>query len=170
MKKRLYSIVMSLPQILMVLLVFFPIVNAEPYIAKVIGIKDGDTIAVLHEGKEETIRLNGIDCPEKKQAFGSKAKQFTSELVFGKIVTVEPVTKDRYGRVVANVFVEGKNVNYEIVKNGFAWWYRKYAPDDTELEKVEEEARKKKRGLWQDENPIPPWEFRKKEKESRQKY
>jgi endonuclease YncB( thermonuclease family) len=90
-------------------------------------------------------------------------------LVFGKIVNIEPVTKDKHGRVVANVFIEGKNVNQEIVKNGFAWWYRKYATDYKKLEKIEEEGKRKKTwGLWQDPEPIPPWEFRKK-KEKRNK-
>jgi len=85
--------------VLLVIFILFSAsgISADSYTAKVIGIKDGDTISVLYEGKEETIRLNGIDCPEKKQAFGSKAKQFTSELVFGKIVNIESVTKDRYG-------------------------------------------------------------------------
>lgn len=140
----------------------FTITSAESYTVKVIGIKDGDTIAVLHEGREETIRLNGIDCPEKKQAFGNQAKKFTSELVFGKIVNVESVTKDRYGRTVADVITDdGKNINHEIVKNGFAWWYRKYASDDKELERLEKEAKEAKRGLWVEYNPMPPWEYRK---------
>lgn len=94
---------------------------------------------------------------------------FTKYLLFNKIVNVEPVTKDKYGRVVANLFIEGKNVNQEIVKNGYAWWYRKYAPDDTELEKLEEEAREEKRGLWQDPEPIPPWEWRKNVRENMRK-
>jgi endonuclease YncB( thermonuclease family) len=60
------------------------------------------------------------------------------------------------------VLPDGRNLNRELVQAGLAWWYRKYAPDDRELEKLEAEARSAKRGLWQDPNPVPPWEFRKK--------
>ncbi len=63
-----------------------------------VGVADGDTITVMHNGKGERIRLHGIDCPEKRQAFGNRAKQFTSKLVFGKTITVQLVDRDRYGR------------------------------------------------------------------------
>ena len=128
---------------------------------KVVGITDGDTIEVMHLGKAEKIRLAGIDCPEKKQAFGTRAKQFTSDMVFGKVVNVNVETVDRYGRTIGEVFLtNGKNLNRELVKAGFAWWYQKYSNDET-LGKLEEEARRTKRGLWVDPHPIPPWEFRK---------
>jgi endonuclease YncB( thermonuclease family) len=107
-----------------------------------VGTTDGDTIRVLHDGREERIRLNAIDAPESHQAFGTKAKQFTSQLVFGQIVTVERVDTDRYGRTVANVYTaDGGSVNEALVAAGFAWWYRQYAPGNTRLE-----PSKRKRG------------------------
>ena len=80
----------QLAMILAMVLLAFASWAAEPYQAKVIGISDGDTIKVLHEGTQVRIRLYGIDTPEKRQAFGNKAKQFTADRVFGKTVTVIP--------------------------------------------------------------------------------
>ncbi len=132
------------------------------FTGKVVGIIDGDSIRVMHDGKAEQIRLAGIDCPERPQAFGTKAKQATSALSFGKEVTVEPIVKDRYGRTVANVrLADGLILNHELVERGMCWWYRKYAPNDERLKKLQETARSEKRGLWGDRNPVPPWEFRK---------
>ena len=129
---------------------------------KVIAVKDGDTIEILTSSNETiTIRLNEIDCPEKKQAFGQKAKQFTSDFCFGKNVEIVGHKKDRYGRTIAFVIDEnGRNLNEELVKNGFAWQYVKYSKSER-LFMLEQEARKNKLGLWIDENPIAPWEFRK---------
>ena len=105
--------------------------------------------------------MNEIDCPEKKQAFGQKAKQFTSDFCFGKYVEIVGHKKDRYGRTIAFVIDEnGRNLNEELVKNGFAWQYVKYSKSER-LFMLEQEARKNKLGLWIDENPIAPWEFRK---------
>ncbi len=73
---------------------------AADFTGRVVGVSDGDTITVLHNGVGERIRLHGIDCPEKRQAFGNRAKQLTSALVFGKTVTVQAVDRDRYGRTV----------------------------------------------------------------------
>ena len=76
------------------------------------------------------IRLHGIDCPETGQDFGSRAKAFTSELVFGKVVKVVPRATDRYGRAVAEVMLaDGRVLTDELVRAGLAWWYRQYAPD-----------------------------------------
>ncbi len=126
-----------------------------------VGVSDGDTITVLHSGKGERIRLHGIDCPEKRQAFGKRAKQLTSNLVFGKTVTVQVVDRDRYGRTVAEVLLpDGRSLNRELVRAGFAWWYWRYTPDDETLAQLEREARAAKRGLWADPNPIPPWQWR----------
>ena len=129
---------------------------------RVVGISDGDTISVMHDGQAVKIRLYGIDAPEKGQAFGTKAKQFVSAMTFGKEVKVEVKDYDRYGRTVADVFLpDGRNLNREIVKAGFAWWFRKYAPKDAELESLESEARAARRGLWADPRLVPPWEWRK---------
>lgn len=128
---------------------------------KVIGVADGDTITVLDGTSQIKIRLNGVDCPEKAQAFGTKAKQFTSSLVFGQTVTIRAKEKDRYGRTVGDVVLsDGRILNHELVRSGLAWWYQKYAPSDTVLRGLEAEARAAKVGLWADPNPVAPWEFR----------
>lgn len=128
----------------------------------VVGISDGVTITVLHDGKGEKIRLYGIDTPEKGQAFSKKAKQFTSQMVYGKTVQVEVKDVDRYGRNVGIVTVNGESLNEALVKNGFAWVYRKYCMESfcEEWLNFEIIARYGKIGIWSEPDPIPPWEFR----------
>jgi micrococcal nuclease len=135
---------------------------AADFSGQVVSILDGDTIEVLHNGKAQRIRLQGIDCPEKGQPFGNNAKQATSDLVFAMQVTVEIHGQDKYKRTLGDVLVaDGTNANQKLVKDGWCWWYRKYAPDDTVLKGLENEARDARKGLWVDSNPIPPWEWRK---------
>jgi endonuclease YncB( thermonuclease family) len=99
---------------------------ADSFSGKVVGVSDGDTITVLRDRTPVKIRLRGIDCPETGQDFGSRAKSITSELAFGKVVTVQPRRKDRYGRIVADVILpDGRTLNHELVRRGVAWWYRK---------------------------------------------
>lgn len=141
----------------------------DNFIGKVVGVKDGDTIEVLFEGKSQTIRLVDIDCPEKKQAFGSKAKQFTSDLCFDKEVNVESNGKrDRYERILGTVYIENKNLNQELVKAGLAWHYKKYS-DKQIFADLEQTARENKIGLWADSNPIAPWDFRPKRNDNEKK-
>ena len=137
--------------------------TAAGFTGQVVGVLDGDTIELLHDKTiAERIRLNGIDCPEKGQPFGKRAKQATSGLAFGNTVTLQTYGPDKYGRTIADVFLpDGRMLNEELVREGWCWWYRKYAPSDTRLEKLEADAREAKIGLWQDPNPIPPWEWRK---------
>ncbi len=131
------------------------------FTCKVVGVSDGDTITVLHNGKGERIRLHGIDCPEKRQAFGNRAKQFTSNLVFAKTVTVQILDRDRYGRTVGEVLLpDGRSLNRELVRAGLAWWYWRYAPDNETLAQLERDARGAKRGLRADPHAVPPWEWR----------
>ncbi len=99
------------------------------------------------------IRLSDIDTPERKQPFGTRAKQALSDLAFGKRASVFEVTKDRYGRIVGRVYAEGLDVNRELVARGYAWVYRKYS-DDAELLRLEAEANQKGLGLWADSNPF----------------
>ena len=135
---------------------------AFSFTALVVSVKDGDTIEVLSNGRATRIRLHGIDCPEKRQAYGSRAKLATAVLTFGQTVTIHPYEKDKYGRTVADVTLPDEtNVNQLLVKDGWCWWYRKYAPADPVLEALETEARQTKRGLWNDPHPTPPWIYRK---------
>lgn len=129
---------------------------------KVIGIKDGDTFEILYDSIPERVRLAEIDCPEKSQAFGKNARQYASDLCFGKTVTVTSDGKrDRYGRVVGTITTrEGVNVNEELVKAGLAWHYKQYSKSTT-LDGIEQRARDKKLGLWADKDPFAPWEWRK---------
>jgi micrococcal nuclease len=127
---------------------------------KVIGVLDGDTIEVLKDKRPLRIRLFGIDSPEHDQDFGNKARRFTSDKVFGKTVEVVPVEKDQYRRLVAKIYIDGKYLNQMIVAEGFAWWYKRYAPKDVDLKDAENDARSSKKGLWSHPRPIPPWKFR----------
>src|SRR5262249_31168777 len=133
---------------------------------KVVGVSDGDTITVLDaDNRQYRVRLLGIDAPESNQDFGSRAKQSLSDLVFGKTVTVTSLKRDRYGRVLGKVTLDGKNINLEQVNRGFAWFYVHYAtelkPEDAKAyEQAEAQARKEKRGLWAAASPVPPWVFR----------
>lgn len=129
---------------------------------KVVGIADGDTITVLRDKVQVRIRLYGIDTPERGQAFGKRAKQFTSGIVFGENVRVESITEDRYGRTVGIVFLDGLILNEELIAVGLAWVYTRYCdrPICQNWKRLEFEVREAKMGLWSDPHAIPPWEFR----------
>lgn len=128
---------------------------------KVVGISDGDTFTLLLENELDLkIRLDGIDCPENKQAYSRKAKQALSDLIFNNLVRVEYNKKDGFGRILGTTFINDINVNQEMVRLGYAWHFKKYS-DDPVLAKLEVEARKNRKGLWVEANPIPPWEYRK---------
>jgi endonuclease YncB( thermonuclease family) len=136
--------------------------HAADFAAKVVGISDGDTLTVLKADRTQAkIRLHGIDAPETGQDFATRSKQATSDLAFGKAVIVRPLSTDRYGRTVAEVILpDGRLLNRELIRQGMAWWFRAYAPNDRELQRLEVEARDAKRGLWSQPNPIPPWDWR----------
>lgn len=148
----------------LIIIILFSLWGCNPRpenVYRVVKVKDGDTIGLLsNDNHSFTVRLAEIDCPEKGQAFGQAAKKFTSDICFGKDVKLIGNEQDRYGRTVAIVILtDGTNVNYQLVKNGFAWQYKKYS-QSSELAGLEQQARENKLGLWQDANPTPPWEFR----------
>jgi endonuclease YncB( thermonuclease family) len=128
---------------------------------RVIGIKDGDTIVLLSDKREEiTVRLSEIDAPERKQAFGTVSRTYLSSLIFNKEVILNKVGTDRYGRTLGFIYTRnGINVNLEMVKMGMAWQYDKYSKSAV-LRRAQSEAKAQKRGLWRDPFPVPPWEFR----------
>jgi micrococcal nuclease len=129
----------------------------------VVGVFDGDSITVLTVDMARVkIRLDGIDAPEAKQAFGAKAKAALSNLVFGKQVIVHSQGNDRYKRILGRVIVGEVDVNLKMVEDGFAWHYTAYSKEPA-LATAQTEARTAKRGLWIDVAPIPTWDFRKTE-------
>jgi micrococcal nuclease len=152
--------------VVLLLFLFLPSFSkASDFSGRVIAILDGDTIEVLRNRTTERVRLVGIDCPEKKQPFGQRAKQATSSLSFGRNVTVHSAGKDRYGRTLGTVeLTDSTNLNHELVRQGWCWWYWKYAPEDIFLAILEAGARDAKKGLWVDPAPVPPWEWRKRGK------
>ena len=132
---------------------------------KIIGVKDGDTVEGLYYQLPIVIRLEHIDAPEKKQAFGTVSKKKLSDWAFGKTVTLISTGKkgnfDRNGRMIAEIYSNEKTcLNKEMLKTGLAWHYKKYSKN-AEYAQLENTARKNKAGLWADQNPIAPWNFRK---------
>jgi len=136
--------------------------RATDFTSPVVRVIEGDTIEVLHNHHPEHFRLNGIDCPEKGQAFGLLAEHVASDLVFRKEVTLQTHGLDEYGRTIGDVILpDGTNLNQELVRRGLCWWYRDNAPRDTVLEGLEKAAREAKKGVWADPQSVPPWEWRK---------
>ena len=132
----------------------------EEFTGRVVGVTDGDTITVLHDTHPAIIRLVGIDAPEKGQAYGQQAKQFAASLAFGQTVTVRVSGHDRYARLLGEVILsDGRSLNQELVRAGFAWWFRRYSRDLT-LAHLEQEAREARRGLWADPAAEAPWAYR----------
>jgi endonuclease YncB( thermonuclease family) len=128
---------------------------------RVVKVADGDTLTLLDTNqKQHEIRLHGIDTPEYKQPYGRAATKALADLVAGEGVGVDVKDTDREGRTVGVVFKANVNVNLQMVRSGFAWWYKKYAPFDDDLRLAEQYARADKLGLWTDPNPVPPWEWR----------
>jgi micrococcal nuclease len=129
---------------------------------KVTGVSDGDTITVLHNNKQEKIRLYGIDTPETQQYYGQNAKQFLASQVFDKTVDVTTKERDRYGRTVGIISVRGVNINRLLVEYGYAWVYDRYCGESfcDEWKQLEGKASQDKRGLWATSRAIPPWKYR----------
>ncbi len=128
---------------------------------KVIRVHDGDTLTLLPtvSRKHLQIRLEGIDAPEIDQPFGEESRAALDGMVYGRLVTIRPVTIDKYGRTVARVFLGTLDVNLELVRLGLAWRYDHYSQEQA-LGEAQRQAREQKRGLWQDRHPIPPWDWR----------
>ncbi len=131
---------------------------------KAVGISDGDTFTLLtSDHVQYKIRLHGIDCPEKKQDFGNRARQALSTLLLGKDIRVQIKGKDRYGRTVGMVYANAENINEQMLIQGMAWHYLKY-DQDARWSSLEASARKLKNGLWSQQDPMAPWEWRKAKK------
>ena len=129
-------------------------------------VTDGDTIVVLGPGNaQHKIRLQGIDAPERGQAYGTKSKEHLSDSVAGKFVVVEYSKRDRYQRILGKVLLSNEDLNLEQIRAGLAWHYKQYQDEQTSNDRelyseAEVEAREARRGLWHDPEPVPPWEYR----------
>jgi micrococcal nuclease len=140
-----------------------PGVRGQQFSAIVTRVADGDTIQVTAGGSSYRVRLEGIDCPESGQPFSQVARNYTRQLAFDQSVSVKVLDVDRYGRLVARVTSQGKDVSFQLAKAGLAWHFTQYSSDPL-LAAAEQEARKARRGLWADEKPIPPWVARRRPK------
>lgn len=137
-----------------------------PFTARLQHLSDGDSFIVRTEdARRLTIRLVGIDAPEKAQAYGDDSRRSLRDAIEGQTLTILPVKRDPYGRLVARVFVGDKDVALEQVRTGLAWHYRRYESDQTPSERrefsvAEQHAREAGIGLWADPSPLPPWRYR----------
>lgn len=122
-------------------------------------VADGDTLDITANGQTYTIRLDGIDAPEGRQAFGREARAHLRVIAFSKPATATFLDRDRYGRVVARVIVAGRDLSEEMVKAGLAWHFVRYSADGL-LAALEQEARQQRLGLWADRSALPPWQYR----------
>jgi len=130
------------------------------FTALVIAVADGGAISVLTQDKQQVkIRLYGIDCPERGHSFGNRAKQATSDAVFGKNVTVQPVETDRDGQMVAIVLMPGgRSLSEHLVREGLAWVLAKNCTQEDRcapLRRLEQSAKMQKRGMWEDKTAAP---------------
>ena len=156
-----------LPSALLVLFcVALPALGDTLLEGRVVRVIDGDTVVLLDATQEQhRIRLAGIDAPERKQPFGTKSKQYLAGMVGSEDVTVDWNKRDRYHRIVGKIIHDGQDVDLAMVRAGFAWWYRKYAHEQSPADRVlyedaEEKAREQGTGLWVDPDPVPPWDWR----------
>jgi micrococcal nuclease len=142
-------------------LIFLPSFTiALGFSGAVVSVLDGDTLDIQREDTIERVRLNGIDAPEKGQPFGRQAQQFIEDITVRQPVIIEAKGQDKSDRTIGDVFLpDGRHLNKELVKMGLAWWICRHS-SDAELQELEEDAREKKRGLWKEPMPIPPWVYR----------
>ncbi len=148
---------------------FSPPVRSQVIYGKATYISDGDTFRFISiDSIKYKVRIAGIDCPERLQPFGLEAKEFVMHRILETGISINIKNTDRYGRKVASVCFDGKDLGAELLKMGLAWQYNTYSKD-LKMKKFEQKARKKKLGLWSVANPIPPWEFRTNQKKLKSK-
>jgi len=145
--------------------------RTESFTARVYHVVDGDSLMVKVKGKKIAIRLWGIDAPEENQPFSRDAERFTRRLLQNRSVVVLPVERDDYGRLVARIIVGRTDTSQELVRSGLAWVHIYYCRKKicNSWKVLEKKARRDKRGLWREKQPIAPWEWKKINRFSRKK-
>ena len=140
-------------------MIFGP-VHAQAPQYRVVGVSDGDTIRVLSANRQLIkCRMYGIDAPESSQDYGQRSKAALSDGIYQRMVSVEILDQDQYGRSVCRIFLNGVDVNKLQLQRGMAWHYKRYS-QDAAYSQAESAARQQRLGLWSDSNPTPPWSFR----------
>ena len=142
------------------------VVQAAPWMGRVVAVHDGDTVTVLRNRKPVRIRLHSIDAPELDQAYGQQSRRALSNLCYDRYARVYAMGTDKYDRTLALLECGGREVNAEQLRRGWAWFYTDYS-DDADLKALEAGARAARLGLWADPDPVPPWAFRHHEADSR---
>jgi len=142
--------------------------HAETIEGKVVRVADGDSLTILSGNQQIRIRLLEIDAPERGQAFGTRSRESLTELCATKQARVDWQERDQYGRTLGRVWCDGVDVNAEQVRRGMAWVFDRYVRDKG-LYALQDEARVARRGLWTDEGPTPPWEWRRLKKRGEMK-
>ena len=127
---------------------------------KIKRVVDGDTVHVFYQDEVYKIRLTEIDAPERDQPYGSNSTEYLKSLLKEGIVDVDISGTDRYGRKLGRLYWRGKDINRELVSAGYAWVYDQYVTDNSFYEN-QSKARNSKKGLWEDQNPLEPWNWRK---------
>lgn len=154
MQRALYRL------LVLVTLAAAPCAVRADFVGRVVKVSDGDTVTVLVERKQIKVRLDAIDAPELKQAFGRHSRQSLAELCAARTARVVEKGLDRYGRTVGSIFCDGVDANAEQVRRGMAWVFVRYAPRNSPLYGLQGEARGSRRGLWADPSPMAPWDWR----------
>ena len=127
---------------------------------KIKRVVDGDTVHVFYQDEVYKIRLTEIDAPERDQPYGSDSTEYLKDLLKEGRVDVDISGTDRYGRKLGRLYWEGIDINRELVSAGYAWVYDQYVTDNSFYEN-QSKARNSKKGLWEDQNPLEPWNWRK---------
>lgn len=139
------------------LMLALPLSSQADIIGKVVRVLDGDTVEILADGKLTRVRLNGIDAPEKAQPYGQKSKEMLVEAIAGKQVEALGNKLDRYGRMLAKLVLNGRDINAMQVQSGMAWVYRyKGNAMVPAYLRYEQDARMARRGLWEEKEPVEP--------------
>jgi len=151
-------------------ILFISIISwATEFTGKCVSVIKGDTVMVMREGQVVKIQLWGVDAPELEQPFGEQAKKYTESLILGKIVKVVIQDRWEFDNLMGKLYLDKTYINLEIIKGGLAWYYSWFAPNEPDLEIAEKEAQEKKYGLWKDEYPIQPCDWRSGRRTSRVK-
>jgi endonuclease YncB( thermonuclease family) len=139
--------------------------SAQTVKGRVLSVEDGDKLLIMTETKQRVrIRIAGIDAPESRQPFSTAATDYLSRLVLGQQVAIEGTKRDRYGYTVGKVLIGERDVGLELIRAGYAWHFKRYEIEQSKVDReryadAEQAARKKRRGLWQDASPVPPWDW-----------